>query len=162
MNWGLVVDIQPITLLQLIIFYCSRRGTEFMIYIYVSYFLKKKSLFWVSLVIYLNCIWEKIHVISGLDWCSNNTDNAKMSTQKVKRRVGKYELGRTIGVGTFARVRVARNCETGEHVAIKILDKEKVLKHKLVEQDFFQTLYYFEFLACSSCLWWLSSLSICS
>ncbi|CAL9105966.1 CBL-interacting protein kinase 32-like isoform X2 [Musa acuminata AAA Group] len=54
--------------------------------------------------------------------------------QKVKRYVGRYELGRTIGEGTFAKVRFARNSETGEPVAIKILDKEKVLKHKLVEQ----------------------------
>ncbi|KAM0953961.1 putative protein kinase CAMK-CAMKL-CHK1 family [Dioscorea sansibarensis] len=57
-----------------------------------------------------------------------------MSSQKVKRRVGKYELGRTIGEGTFAKVRFARNSETGDPVAIKILDKEKILKHKLVEQ----------------------------
>ncbi|XP_064974267.1 CBL-interacting protein kinase 32 isoform X2 [Musa acuminata AAA Group] len=57
-----------------------------------------------------------------------------MNTTKVKRRVGKYELGRTIGEGTFAKVKFARNVETGEPVAIKILDKEKVLKHKLVEQ----------------------------
>jgi serine/threonine protein kinase len=57
-----------------------------------------------------------------------------MSTTKVKRRVGKYELGRTIGEGTFAKVRFAKNTETGEPVAIKILDKEKLLKHKMVEQ----------------------------
>ncbi|GJM88086.1 hypothetical protein PR202_ga04110 [Eleusine coracana subsp. coracana] len=57
-----------------------------------------------------------------------------MSTTKVKRRVGKYELGRTIGEGTFAKVRFARDTETGDPVAIKILDKEKVLKHKMVEQ----------------------------
>ncbi|AQK57170.1 Putative CBL-interacting protein kinase family protein isoform 1 [Zea mays] len=57
-----------------------------------------------------------------------------MSTTKVKRRVGKYELGRTIGEGTFAKVRFARDTVTGEAVAIKILDKEKVLRHKMVEQ----------------------------
>ncbi|KAG0446689.1 hypothetical protein HPP92_028705 [Vanilla planifolia] len=58
-----------------------------------------------------------------------------MSTApKVKRFVGGYELGRTIGEGTFAKVRFARNTQTGEPVAIKILAKEKVLKHKLVEQ----------------------------
>ncbi|XP_074582233.1 CBL-interacting protein kinase 32-like [Curcuma longa] len=56
------------------------------------------------------------------------------SKSKVKRLVGKYELGRTIGEGTFAKVRVAKNIETGDPAAIKILDKEKVLKHKLVEQ----------------------------
>ncbi|XP_022685272.1 uncharacterized protein LOC101779165 [Setaria italica] len=48
--------------------------------------------------------------------------------------VGKYELGRTIRKGTFAKVKFARNIQTGEFVAIKILDKEKVLKHKMVEQ----------------------------
>ena len=53
---------------------------------------------------------------------------------KVKRRVGKYELGRTIGEGTFAKVRFAKNTENDEPVAIKILDKEKVQKHRLVEQ----------------------------
>jgi serine/threonine protein kinase len=57
-----------------------------------------------------------------------------MSATKVKRRVGKYELGRTIGEGTFAKVRFARDTETGDPVAIKIMDKEKVLKHKMVEQ----------------------------
>ncbi|XP_074560477.1 CBL-interacting protein kinase 32-like isoform X2 [Curcuma longa] len=57
-----------------------------------------------------------------------------MNTTKGKRRISKYELGRTIGEGAFAKVQFARNIETGEPVAIKILDKEKVLKYKLVEQ----------------------------
>ncbi|XP_039797319.1 CBL-interacting protein kinase 3-like isoform X1 [Panicum virgatum] len=58
----------------------------------------------------------------------------RAASLKVKRRVGKYELGRTIGEGTFAKVRIAKNIETGDHVAIKIIDKAKVHKHKLVEQ----------------------------
>ncbi|KAK8502536.1 hypothetical protein V6N13_095599 [Hibiscus sabdariffa] len=57
-----------------------------------------------------------------------------MNQPKIKRRVGKYEVGRTIGEGTFAKVKFARNSETGEPVALKILDKEKVLKHKMSEQ----------------------------
>ncbi|PHT68482.1 CBL-interacting protein kinase 33 [Capsicum annuum] len=57
-----------------------------------------------------------------------------MNQAKIKRRVGKYEIGRTIGEGTFAKVKFARNSETGEPVAIKILDKDKVLKHKMAEQ----------------------------
>jgi serine/threonine protein kinase len=57
------------------------------------------------------------------------------SPRKVKRQVGKYELGRTLGEGTFAKVRFAKNVETEEHVAIKILEKEKIMKqHKMVEQ----------------------------
>lgn len=54
-----------------------------------------------------------------------------------RTRVGKYELGRTLGEGTFAKVKFARNVETGENVAIKILDKEKVLKHKMIGQVLF-------------------------
>ncbi|GLJ49585.1 hypothetical protein SUGI_1051810 [Cryptomeria japonica] len=57
-----------------------------------------------------------------------------MSIQNLKARVGKYEVGRTLGEGTFAKVKFARNSETGDSVAIKVLDKEKVLKHKMVEQ----------------------------
>jgi serine/threonine protein kinase len=50
------------------------------------------------------------------------------------RRVGKYEVGRTIGEGNFAKVKFAQNTETGESVAMKVLDKETVLEHKMVDQ----------------------------
>ncbi|XP_076885365.1 CBL-interacting protein kinase 23-like [Bidens hawaiensis] len=56
------------------------------------------------------------------------------SSRPSRTRVGRYELGRTLGEGTFAKVKFARNVESGEHVAIKILDKEKVLKHKMITQ----------------------------
>ncbi|KAF2600113.1 hypothetical protein F2Q68_00007634 [Brassica cretica] len=52
-----------------------------------------------------------------------------MNRPKVQRRVGKYEVGKTIGQGTFAKVRYAKNTETGESVALKILDKQKLLKN---------------------------------
>ncbi|KAG6384168.1 hypothetical protein SASPL_156034 [Salvia splendens] len=57
-----------------------------------------------------------------------------MSQPKIKRRIGKYEVGRTIGEGAFAKVKFARNSETGDAVALKILDKDAVLKHKMAEQ----------------------------
>lgn len=66
--------------------------------------------------------------------------------QQVKRRVGKYEVGRTIGEGTFAKVKFARNSETGEPVALKILDKEKVLKHKMSEQVLYSLSVSFDFI----------------
>nr|XP_010919143.1 CBL-interacting protein kinase 9 isoform X2 [Elaeis guineensis] len=50
-----------------------------------------------------------------------------------RTRVGKFELGRTLGEGTFAKVKFARNVQTGDSVAIKILDKDQVLRHKMVE-----------------------------
>jgi 5'-AMP-activated protein kinase catalytic alpha subunit len=57
-----------------------------------------------------------------------------MNITRVHTQIGKYELGKTLGEGTFAKVKYARNRETGESVAIKVLDKEKILKHKMVEQ----------------------------
>ncbi|KAE7996161.1 hypothetical protein FH972_000906 [Carpinus fangiana] len=59
---------------------------------------------------------------------------ASRSSNGGRTRVGRYELGRTLGEGNFAKVKFARNVVTGENVAIKILDKEKVLKHKMIGQ----------------------------
>ncbi|KAA3476598.1 CBL-interacting serine/threonine-protein kinase 8-like [Gossypium australe] len=52
----------------------------------------------------------------------------------VVRKVGKYEIGRTIGEGTFAKVKFAQNTETGESVAVKVLDRSTIIKHKMVDQ----------------------------
>ncbi|KAK8465677.1 hypothetical protein PHAVU_009G145400 [Phaseolus vulgaris] len=52
----------------------------------------------------------------------------------VLRKVGKYEIGRTIGEGTFAKVKFAQNTETGESVAMKVLDRSTIIKHKMVDQ----------------------------
>ncbi|XP_062148070.1 CBL-interacting serine/threonine-protein kinase 24-like isoform X2 [Alnus glutinosa] len=54
--------------------------------------------------------------------------------KSVSRKIGKYELGRTIGEGTFAKVKFARNTETGESVAVKVMAKSTILKHKMVDQ----------------------------
>lgn len=51
-----------------------------------------------------------------------------------KKKVGKYELGRTIGEGTFAKVKFAMNNETGHSVAVKVLAKSTILQHKMVNQ----------------------------
>ncbi|CAM8921617.1 hypothetical protein QQ045_031968 [Rhodiola kirilowii] len=66
---------------------------------------------------------------------SSRAHHGSSSSSGVNRtRVGKYELGRTLGEGTFAKVKFAKNVENGDNVAIKILDKEKVLKHKMIGQ----------------------------
>ncbi|KAG7020708.1 CBL-interacting serine/threonine-protein kinase 9 [Cucurbita argyrosperma subsp. argyrosperma] len=57
-----------------------------------------------------------------------------VKTPATRTRVGKYELGKTLGEGTFAKVKFAKNVENGDYVAIKILDREQVLRHKMVEQ----------------------------
>lgn len=46
----------------------------------------------------------------------------------------RYELGRQLGQGTFAKVYHARNLKTGMSAAIKVIDKEKILKVGMVEQ----------------------------
>ncbi|XP_043699068.1 CBL-interacting protein kinase 5-like [Telopea speciosissima] len=46
----------------------------------------------------------------------------------------RYELGRLLGQGTFAKVYHARNLRTGQSVAIKVTDKEKILRVGLIDQ----------------------------
>lgn len=48
--------------------------------------------------------------------------------------VGKYHLRRTIGEGTFAKVKLAVNMETNATVAVKIIDKAMVLQKELMHQ----------------------------
>lgn len=48
--------------------------------------------------------------------------------------IGKYQLGRTIGEGTFAKVKLATNSVNGQYVAIKIIDKQMVIKDNLMHQ----------------------------
>ncbi|XP_078442763.1 CBL-interacting protein kinase 8-like isoform X2 [Wolffia australiana] len=49
-------------------------------------------------------------------------------------RVGKYEVGRTIGEGTFGKVKFAQNTETGESVAMKVLDRSTIVRHWMADQ----------------------------
>ncbi|KAF5821801.1 putative protein kinase CAMK-CAMKL-CHK1 family [Helianthus annuus] len=53
---------------------------------------------------------------------------------KEKILMGRYELGRLLGQGAFAKVYYARNLTTGQSVAIKVIDKEKVLRIGLMNQ----------------------------
>ncbi|KAL7224232.1 hypothetical protein ACSBR1_025655 [Camellia fascicularis] len=47
---------------------------------------------------------------------------------------GKYELGRFLGHGSFAKVYHARNIQSGKSVAMKVVGKEKVIKVGMIEQ----------------------------
>lgn len=47
---------------------------------------------------------------------------------------GKYEMGRLLGKGTFAKVYHARNLKTSESVAVKVICKDLVRKEGLMEQ----------------------------
>ena len=48
-------------------------------------------------------------------------------------RVGKYELGKTLGQGQYSKVKIAKNLENDTIVAIKILNKEIIHKYKMME-----------------------------
>ena len=50
------------------------------------------------------------------------------------KKVGKYDLGRTLGEGTFGKVKYAINTDSQEAVAIKVLDKEKIQKQNMGNQ----------------------------
>jgi 5'-AMP-activated protein kinase catalytic alpha subunit len=51
-----------------------------------------------------------------------------------KTLVERYEMGRLLGKGTFGKVHYGRNLESNQSVAIKMMDKDKVLKVGLSEQ----------------------------
>ncbi|OAY27478.1 CBL-interacting serine/threonine-protein kinase 25 [Manihot esculenta] len=46
----------------------------------------------------------------------------------------KYEMGRLLGKGTFAKVYYGKNMATGESVAIKVISKDQVKKEGMMEQ----------------------------
>ena len=41
-----------------------------------------------------------------------------------------YEMGETLGTGSFGRVKIAKNKKTGEYIAMKIMKKSEILKSK--------------------------------
>ena len=49
-----------------------------------------------------------------------------MDNDKNRLKIGNYMLGKTIGRGTFAKVKEGIHVLTSEAVAIKILDKTKI------------------------------------
>ncbi|KAL4291845.1 hypothetical protein GQ457_14G009160 [Hibiscus cannabinus] len=46
--------------------------------------------------------------------------------------LGRFEVGKLLGHGSFAKVYLARNVKSGDSVAIKVIDKEKILKSGLI------------------------------
>ncbi|KAL5576514.1 hypothetical protein UlMin_018213 [Ulmus minor] len=66
---------------------------------------------------------------SGSGGSPTATSNKKESQALL---LGRFEIGKLLGHGTFAKVYLARNVKTGESVAIKVIDKEKILKSGLI------------------------------
>jgi len=57
------------------------------------------------------------------------------SSKKIKAKsIGHYILGKTIGEGTFGKVKLGTHILTGEKVAVKILEKERIVDVADVER----------------------------
>ena len=48
-----------------------------------------------------------------------------------KKSIGQYILGKTLGEGTFGKVRIATHVLTGEKVAVKVLEKDRVTEVRM-------------------------------
>ncbi|XP_047330285.1 CBL-interacting serine/threonine-protein kinase 12-like [Impatiens glandulifera] len=64
---------------------------------------------------------------------NNNLPTVKKKEPIQGLLLGRYEIGKFLGQGTFAKVYHARNVNNNETVAIKVIDKEKVLKGGLID-----------------------------
>eukprot|EP00762_Andalucia_godoyi_P001933 ANDGO_06098.mRNA.1 CBL-interacting serine/threonine-protein kinase 26 len=56
------------------------------------------------------------------------------SDSQMVKRVGNYELGKTLGKGTFSKVKYAVDIRTGKAWAVKIVDRQKVIKEHMEAQ----------------------------
>lgn len=55
----------------------------------------------------------------------------KVVPKKVK--LSDYQIDRTLGTGSFGRVKLAKNKSTGKYCALKILKKAEIIKLKQVD-----------------------------
>jgi len=59
--------------------------------------------------------------------CPQIDQNPSSPASKINmRKVGHYVMGKTLGEGTFGKVREGLHVYTGEKVAVKMLEKEKI------------------------------------
>ncbi|XP_075082060.1 CBL-interacting serine/threonine-protein kinase 1-like [Nicotiana tabacum] len=61
-------------------------------------------------------------------------DEIMQSEKKKGMRVGKYDVGRTLGEGNFGKVKYARHVDSGQPFAIKILEKAPILDLNFIAQ----------------------------
>jgi len=50
-----------------------------------------------------------------------------------KLKLTDYDLGQTLGTGSFGRVKIAKSKATGKYYAVKILKKAEIIKLKQVD-----------------------------
>lgn len=62
------------------------------------------------------------------------TANATAPADNKSRTIGHYVVGKSLGEGTFGKVRLGTHTLTGEKVAIKILEKDKISDKSDIER----------------------------
>ncbi|WOH07426.1 hypothetical protein DCAR_0726856 [Daucus carota subsp. sativus] len=58
----------------------------------------------------------------------------KENELKKEMQVGRYELGRTLGEGNFGKVKYAKNLDSGQSFAVKILEKARIVDQRITDQ----------------------------
>jgi 5'-AMP-activated protein kinase catalytic alpha subunit len=64
----------------------------------------------------------------------NNYQAVELRVEEGITYVGNYKIGKDLGKGTFGKVKVGTHMMTGEKVAIKVLEKEKIIDVNDVER----------------------------
>jgi 5'-AMP-activated protein kinase, catalytic alpha subunit len=68
------------------------------------------------------------------------------SSQSAEFFLSNYRLGKTLGIGSFGKVKIAEHILTGNKVAIKILNRKKIKQMDMEEKGtVFITVYFFQF-----------------
>jgi serine/threonine protein kinase len=77
---------------------------------------------------------EAVSMPSTSSSSTSSKATKKSRHYSLSKRVGKYLVGRTIGEGTYAKVKYAQHGETGKAYALKVLSKELLIERGMVEQ----------------------------
>ncbi|XP_062078598.1 CBL-interacting serine/threonine-protein kinase 21 [Humulus lupulus] len=67
----------------------------------------------------------------GLNLAIQSSNFLKSKQMGSAKNIGKYQIGRTIGEGTFAKVKLAVDSTNGQYVALKVIDKLMVMQSNL-------------------------------
>lgn len=74
-------------------------------------------------------VLEELKILFINKW--KNNDNSGLNTS-----LGDFQIIRTLGIGAFGRVMLVKHKKTNLHYAMKILDKNKLVKTKQIEHTF--------------------------
>ena len=64
---------------------------------------------------------------------NKNTSITIANVVPKKLKLSDFDLGQTLGTGSFGRVRIAKSKTTGKYQAIKVLKKAEIIKLKQVD-----------------------------